>query len=201
VWSPLINPETMPLYLPGVFAVSTDAPSEILRKGTTLRGGCHFMGVEAQWTGLVVTYVEPQRMGVRLTISTPAGRPVDANVESTLEPVAEGTLLSLAFRANSGFSGVFGTVADDVVSVAYARILQAQLSNFADWLDEGKRRNLTPRHREVLRMIQQGLTDREIAEKLYISPKTVGHHVSAILSVFRVTHRQDLRRSTELPDQ
>ncbi len=108
-------------------------------------------------------------------------------------------------RGHAAFMGLESLwsagIADDVVTIAYSRSLQAHLMNLADWLDSGKRRNLTSRHREVLRMIQQGLTDREIAEKLFISPKTVGHHVSAILAAFRVTHRQDLRRSSELPEQ
>ncbi len=40
---------------------------------------------------------------------------------------------------------------------------------------------LTPREVEVLGLLAQGLHDAEIAERLFLSPKTVGHHVSAIL--------------------
>ena len=40
---------------------------------------------------------------------------------------------------------------------------------------------LTEREREVLTLLADGLTDRDIAERLYISPKTASHHVSAIL--------------------
>lgn len=48
---------------------------------------------------------------------------------------------------------------------------------------------LTPRQVEVLRMLAAGLTDRQIGERLFISPKTVGHHVSAILGVLGVDGR------------
>jgi DNA-binding NarL/FixJ family response regulator len=44
---------------------------------------------------------------------------------------------------------------------------------------------------EVLALLTEGLTDTEIAESLFISPKTVGHHVSAILSKLDVRSRQE----------
>lgn len=40
---------------------------------------------------------------------------------------------------------------------------------------------LTEREREVLALLAAGMTDRDIAERLFITPKTVSHHVSAIL--------------------
>ena len=41
---------------------------------------------------------------------------------------------------------------------------------------------LTPREHEVLDLICSGQTDAQIAERLFISAKTVGHHVSAVLA-------------------
>jgi DNA-binding CsgD family transcriptional regulator len=40
---------------------------------------------------------------------------------------------------------------------------------------------LTRRQMEVLDLVRQGLTNAEIAAQLYISTKTAGHHVSAVL--------------------
>lgn len=53
----------------------------------------------------------------------------------------------------------------------------------------GNPAGLTAREFEVLELIAAGFTNGEIAEKLYISTKTVGHHVSAILSKLGVSHR------------
>lgn len=48
---------------------------------------------------------------------------------------------------------------------------------------------LTPRELDVLRALAQGLTNREIAEKLVISETTVKTHISSILSKLQLTDR------------
>jgi DNA-binding CsgD family transcriptional regulator len=51
---------------------------------------------------------------------------------------------------------------------------------------------LTRREREILGWVAQGATNRDIAEALFISPKTVSVHVSALLRKFGVSGRGDL---------
>ena len=52
---------------------------------------------------------------------------------------------------------------------------------------------LTIRERDVLALLTQGRTDREIAAALYLSVRTVGHHVAAILRKKDARTRRDLR--------
>jgi DNA-binding CsgD family transcriptional regulator len=49
--------------------------------------------------------------------------------------------------------------------------------------------NLTTREVEVLALVAQGLRNSDVAERLFLSPKTVDHHVSAILRKLDVRTR------------
>ncbi|WP_426516825.1 AAA family ATPase [Diaminobutyricibacter sp. McL0618] len=50
---------------------------------------------------------------------------------------------------------------------------------------------LTRRERQILALVAEGLTNRQIASRLYISPKTVSVHVSAILAKLGATNRTE----------
>jgi DNA-binding NarL/FixJ family response regulator len=50
-------------------------------------------------------------------------------------------------------------------------------------------RNLTKREREILALVAEGLSNREIADKLVLSPETVKSHVAAILEKLNVSDR------------
>jgi DNA-binding CsgD family transcriptional regulator/tetratricopeptide (TPR) repeat protein len=56
--------------------------------------------------------------------------------------------------------------------------------------DKGKL-GLTNRQAEVLGLLGEGLTNGEIADRLYVSTRTVDHHVSAILSKLGVNSRKE----------
>lgn len=51
---------------------------------------------------------------------------------------------------------------------------------------------LTEREREVIRLIGEGLKNRQIADRLYISETTVRHHLTSIFSKLRVADRLEL---------
>lgn len=53
---------------------------------------------------------------------------------------------------------------------------------------------LTPREREVLRLVAAGMSDAQVAEKLVISPRTVNTHLSSIYSKLGVNSRSAATR-------
>jgi len=63
----------------------------------------------------------------------------------------------------------------------------ARAPGSADELDQ-----LTPRERQVLRMIARGYTYKEIARELVIATKTVESHVSAVLRKLQLSNRHQL---------
>jgi len=62
----------------------------------------------------------------------------------------------------------------------------------ADDLDQ-----LTPREREVLRLIARGYAYKEVANRLSISIKTVETHASAVLRKLQLSNRHELTRWAE----
>lgn len=56
-------------------------------------------------------------------------------------------------------------------------------------IDEVMESNLTKREFEVIRLISRGYNNKEIANELFISEKTVKNHVSSIFKKIKVTDR------------
>lgn len=66
------------------------------------------------------------------------------------------------------------------------------------WMPAG----LTPREREVLELVAQGLTDRGISEVLVLSPRTVNSHVAKILRKYGASTRSEVvAKATRLGDE
>lgn len=96
------------------------------------------------------------------------------------------TELADAVRRVAGGDAVFSPQLAGFVLDAFASIPVEQVDPELD--------RLTPREREVLQHIARGYTYREIGEQLFISPKTVEHHVSAVLRKLQLSNRHELGR-------
>ena len=57
---------------------------------------------------------------------------------------------------------------------------------------EGPSTSLTPREHEVAELVTEGLTSREIAERLYLSERTVQNHVQHILTKLDLSNRSQI---------
>jgi len=58
--------------------------------------------------------------------------------------------------------------------------------------DEERIATLTPREHEVIVLIAEGLKNKQIAERLFISETTVTHHLGSIFSKLGVSDRLEL---------
>jgi DNA-binding NarL/FixJ family response regulator len=56
---------------------------------------------------------------------------------------------------------------------------------------KGNPANLTQREAEVLKLLCTGLSNTAIASRLYLSPKTIEHHVTAIFAKLGVASRAE----------
>jgi DNA-binding NarL/FixJ family response regulator len=72
---------------------------------------------------------------------------------------------------------------------AAARSMMARLR--ADSRAAGIGRNLTAQERHVLDLLAEGLTNREIAERLHLAEKTVRNYVSNLLAKLGMKHRTE----------
>ena len=79
-------------------------------------------------------------------------------------------------------------IASYVLEILQTKTIADEIEN--DYIDSQKvNYNLTIREKEILNLVAQGLTNKEISEKLVISIYTVKHHVSKIIKKLAVDDR------------
>jgi DNA-binding CsgD family transcriptional regulator/tetratricopeptide (TPR) repeat protein len=78
---------------------------------------------------------------------------------------------------------------DRVVELARRGQLRLDVDTDNQRVEDGRLARLTGREVEVLRLVAQGMSNNEIGEKLFISPKTASVHVSRILAKLGVNSR------------
>jgi DNA-binding NarL/FixJ family response regulator len=68
----------------------------------------------------------------------------------------------------------------------------ARAQELTDRLDQAPAEPLTPRERQVAGLVAQGLTNREIATRLYLSERTAENHVQHILTKLNLPNRSQI---------
>ncbi len=88
-------------------------------------------------------------------------------------------------------------ILDDLGATATARRVRTLVAEKGTKVPRGRSRaarshpaGLTARQAEVLELVAEGLTNAEIADRLFVSPRTVENHVAAILMKLDAPNRQ-----------
>lgn len=71
------------------------------------------------------------------------------------------------------------------------QVLRGDIAGMTSQEDKLEERSLTPRQREVLELLHQGLSNKLIARKLELSDNTVRRHVQDILEYFQAVNRHE----------
>jgi DNA-binding NarL/FixJ family response regulator len=146
----------------------------------------------------VVTATKATHPQVRFLALSASDAPEDviavirAGARGYVTKTISGTELADAIRRVGAGDAVFSPRLAGFVLDAFAALGPAAgpgRQTFDPELDQ-----LTPREREVLRLIARGYTYKEIARELYISGKTVESHVSSVLRKLQLSTRHQLTR-------
>jgi non-specific serine/threonine protein kinase len=152
-----------------------------------------------EFAGLAAVQGQPDR-ALRLAGAAAAVREV---IGSPLSPIDQAQLegrLASARQALGEATTAATWAAGQALSLAQAVVyaLTEAAEPVAAVLDRKPRRaypaGLTVREVEVLRLVAQGLTYTQIAERLVISSRTVNHHLTTIYSKLGVTSRHNAVR-------
>jgi DNA-binding NarL/FixJ family response regulator len=102
-----------------------------------------------------------------------------------LAHVARGGDHAVATQADTERAEIVNRIGPEVRGLAWAAGHVSTSVKGSDHLMEG----LTARQAEVLRLVTQGMTDRQIAAELVLSEKTVGRHLENIFARLGVSSR------------
>jgi DNA-binding CsgD family transcriptional regulator len=112
-----------------------------------------------------------------------------------------GGIVAVIFTAVGITLGLKWTRAKEVVVIREVRVRDA--GPFVLNLEELKRTGLTPRELEILGLIAEGLSNREIGEKVFVSENTVKTHSARVFEKLGAARRtqavQEARRLGLIP--
>ncbi len=172
---------------PAIAGIARTEPDVVLLDVHLPGGGGH----------AVVTALKATHPQVRFLALSASDAPEDviavirAGARGYVTKTISGTELVDAVHRVAAGEAVFSPRLAGFVLDAFAALPPAdqERPSFDPELDQ-----LTPREREVLRLIARGFTYKEIARELFISAKTVESHVSSVLRKLQLSTRHQLTR-------
>jgi len=115
----------------------------------------------------------------------------DDSVWAAMQAGARGYLLKGAIKAEI-VRAIRGVASGEAIfGAAIARRLTQFFAQPRESSPRAAFPELTEREREILTLIAQHLTNREIADRLVLSPKTVSNHISNIFAKLQVADRAE----------
>ena len=140
-------------------------------------------GVEA------IRRIVEQSPHVKVLVLSASGE--EADVLEAVKVGASGYLLKSATAAELADAVTRVRAGEPVFSPSLAALVLGEFRRMSAAATEP---GLTARETEVLKLVAKGYTYREIADKLFISVKTVQNHVQNILTKLQLSKRYELMR-------
>jgi len=110
---------------------------------------------------------------------------IQAGAEGFLSKDTSREELLLAINSVCSGEGYFGEKLSKIIYKSYITYVKKNPENNTD-------ANLSDREIEIIKLLSEGLCGKEIAEKLYISPRTVETHRANILAKLHLKNNIDL---------
>lgn len=166
----------------------TDRPGLSLQRGELLRYLSRLGHPNRPFPGCPPAYAAGLRGDWHTAAATweRAGNPYEQALELADSDEPEATVEALQLLLDLGAEPAAAIVRRRVRALGVAKVPRRRPPG-----SEANPAGLTNRQVEILRLLSTGISNAEIAERLVVSPRTVDHHVSAILLRLGVRSRRD----------
>jgi DNA-binding CsgD family transcriptional regulator len=177
--------------LQGLHCFAQALAEQVKIRDRSSNGHCHCLGGVAGMLALLGQPEQAARLfGATAVLLESIGATIWATDKADYDrnlATARAQLGEEAFRA--AFAAGQELSLAQAVAEAQAAALAVGAAN--ESLRTERRHGLTAREVEILRLLAKRMTDREIADALSISPRTVMHHVSNVLAKLGASNRRD----------